>query len=125
MSFQWPYQFITLSEEDKVQRRALLDLRGQYAQWSIIFAILIVKTMKTSTTFSSGNRPKRSSSIWDRPLFPGWAETRGQYLACGLWLSWLVALSAWNSGNGMQLTIILSTSTLQALANWCEQTTSI
>ncbi|CAG8926025.1 unnamed protein product [Penicillium salamii] len=99
MSFQWPYQFVTLSEEDKVQRRALLDLRGQYAQWSIIFAILIVKTMKTSTTFSSGNRPKRSSSIWDRPLFPGWAETRGQYLACGLWLSWLVALSVWNSGN--------------------------
>lgn len=102
MSSVWPYQFISLSEDDKLHRRTLLDVRGQYAQWSIIFAILAIKTMRALTTINSSNLPKKPPSNWDRPLMPGWAETRRQYLVCGLWLSWLVTLSVWHSGEGMQ-----------------------
>lgn len=106
MSSPWPYQFLALSEEDKVNRRVLLDLRGQYAQWSIIFAILAIKILKALTTINSKNQSKRSLSGWDRPLFAGWFETRRQYLICGLWLSWLVALSVWSSGEGMRLILV-------------------
>jgi hypothetical protein len=101
MSSPWPYQFISLSEEDKLRRRELLDLRGQYAQWSILLAIFAVKIFQGLTAANSSNLPKRAVSKWDRPLVSGLAETRRQYLICGLWLSWLVGLSVWNSGEGM------------------------
>lgn len=87
-----------------MHRRELLDLRGQYAQWSILLAIFAVKTLKGLTAANTG--PNKTISKWDRPLFAGWAETRRQYLVCGLWLSWLFGLSVWNSGEGMRETFL-------------------
>lgn len=86
----WPYHFISLSEDDKLHRRELLDLRGCYAQWSIIVVIVAIRIFRFAT---------RSTAKWDG-LVSG--KTR-QYLVCGLWLLWLVGLSIWNSGDGMSL----------------------
>lgn len=82
----WPYHFVSLSEDDKLHRRELLDLRGYYAQWSIIVVIVTIRIFRFAT---------RSTAKWDGPV-PG--KTR-QYLVCGLWLLWLVGLSIWNSGD--------------------------
>ncbi|OQE10998.1 hypothetical protein PENVUL_c003G01361 [Penicillium vulpinum] len=82
----WPYQFISLSEDEKLHRRELLDLRGYYAQWSIIVVIVAIRIFRF-TTRSTAKRDARVS-----------AKTR-HYLVCGLWLSWLLGLSIWNSGD--------------------------
>ncbi|KAJ5774368.1 hypothetical protein N7457_009264 [Penicillium paradoxum] len=81
----WPYHFISLSEDDKLHRRELLDLRGYYAQLSIAMVILAIRTFR----FTTGSTAKR-----DGPVS---AKTR-RYLVCGVWLSWLLGLSIWNSG---------------------------
>ena len=86
----WPYHFISLSEDDKLHRRELLDLRGCYAQWSIIVVIVAIRIFRFAT---------RSAAKWDG-LVSGKTQ---QYLVCGLWLLWLVGLSIWNSGDGMSL----------------------
>lgn len=107
MDISWPYRFIwALSEEDKARRRELLDLRGSYAQWSIIAMIIVLRVYQgwaDSGTFTgTASKPRRGpASWWDRPLVAGWLETRRQYALCGLWLLWLFSLSVWNSGDGM------------------------
>ncbi|KAJ6044339.1 hypothetical protein N7460_005694 [Penicillium canescens] len=100
MSSLWPYHFISLSESDKLHRRDLLDLRGHCAQWSIVLAMIAVRVFQGLATASGKtSKPARGlPSWWDRPLVPGWIETRRQYFICGLWLSWLLSLSVWNSG---------------------------
>ncbi|KAJ5499900.1 hypothetical protein N7453_008951 [Penicillium expansum] len=82
----WPYQFIFPSENDQLRRMELLDLRGYYAQWSIIVVIVSIRIFRFAT---------RSTAKWDGPVS---GKTR-QYLVCGLWLLWLVGLSIWNSGD--------------------------
>ncbi|KAJ5468426.1 hypothetical protein N7475_006178 [Penicillium sp. IBT 31633x] len=82
----WPYHFLSLSEDDILHRRELLDLRGSYAQWSIVLAIVAIRTCRFITSLST----KR-----DAP-FSGKAR---RYLVCGVWLSWLIGLSVWNSGD--------------------------
>lgn len=84
----WPYHFISLSEDDKLHRRELLDLRGYYAQLSIIVVIVAIRIFRFAT---------RSTAKWDG-LVSGKIR---QYLVCGLWLLWLIGLSIWNSGDGM------------------------
>lgn len=106
MSSFWPYHFISLTEEEKIRRRELLDLRGSYAQWSIIVAIVVLRVYQSWATaqISADGVPKQHrgpSSWWGRPLVAGWIETRRQYLVCGLWLLWLLSLSVWNSGEGI------------------------
>lgn len=106
MDFSWPYRFIwTLSEEEKLRRRELLDRRGAYAQWSIIAMILVLRLYQgwaESAATLSTSKPRRGpASWWDRPLVVGWLETRRQYALCGLWLLWLFSLSVWQSGDGM------------------------
>ncbi|KAJ5834891.1 hypothetical protein N7447_000917 [Penicillium robsamsonii] len=82
----WPYHFISLSESDKLHRRELLDLRGYYAQLSIIVVIVAIRVFRFAT---------RSTVKRDGPIS---GKTR-QYLVCGLWLLWLLFLSIWNSGD--------------------------
>ncbi|CAI7598385.1 unnamed protein product [Penicillium glandicola] len=84
----WPYHFISLSQNDKLHRRELLDLRGYYAQWSIVVVIVAIRLYRFAT---------RSSAEWHGPVS---GRTR-QYIVCGLWLLWLLGLSIWNSGDGM------------------------
>lgn len=86
----WPYHFVSLSEDDKLHRRELLDLRGYYAQWSIIVVIVTIRIFRFAT---------RSTAKYDGSVS---GKTR-QYLVCGLWLLWLVGLSIWNSGDGVSL----------------------
>ncbi|KAJ5746406.1 hypothetical protein N7520_011588 [Penicillium odoratum] len=100
----WPWHFITLSEDEKLHRRELLDIRGAFAQWSVVILMLILRvvyqTWKTSSQTEKGVKsPRGPVSWWDRPLVAGWLETRRQYAICGLWLSWLFGLCVWNSGD--------------------------
>ncbi|KAJ5364140.1 uncharacterized protein N7496_009853 [Penicillium cataractarum] len=103
MEISWPWRFVTPSEEEKLLRRELLDLRGSYAQWSIIAVIIVLRVYQgwaksvTATELSSKQR-RGPTSWWDRPIAAGWLETRRQYALCGLWLLWLFSLSVWNSG---------------------------
>jgi hypothetical protein len=104
MSSSWPWHFVSLPEDEILRRRNLLDLRGSYAQWSILAAIIIIRIYRFTTTTASAPTPnprRGPTSWWDLPLVSGSLETRRQYLICGGWLSWLCGLSVWNSGDGM------------------------
>lgn len=106
MESSWPYHFVSLSEEQKHLRRELLNLRGAYAQWSILAVIAALRLYQSWALAASkgGSAPALRRGIvssWDRPLVAGWIETRRQYLVCGLWLVWLLSLSVWRSGDGM------------------------
>lgn len=103
MSSSWPWHFVSLSEDEILRRRNLLDLRGSYAQWSVLAAIIIIRIYSFSTTASAPTpTPRRGpTSWWDLPLVSGHIETRRQYLTCGTWLAWLLSLAVWNSGDGM------------------------
>lgn len=102
MTPSWPYRFVSLSEEETLRRRELLDLRGSYAQWSVVVVIVVLRLYQSWSTarIAEHAAPKSRSSWWDRPLVAGWLETRRQYLICGLWLLWLLSLSVWSSGDG-------------------------
>lgn len=103
MSSSWPWHFVTVSEEEKLQRRELLDLRGALAQVSIVLVIIALRVYQAwATAQIPGDVPKTRrgpSSWWDRPLAAGWIETRRQYLVCSVWLAWLLSLAVWNSGD--------------------------
>ncbi|KAJ6036557.1 hypothetical protein N7540_000836 [Penicillium herquei] len=99
----WPWHFVSVSEEEKLRRRDLLDLRGSFAQWSIMLGILILRVAYQGLNSASqiGYRAQSHRgpvSWWDRPLVAGWLETRRQYAVCGLWLTWLFGLCVWSSG---------------------------
>jgi hypothetical protein len=99
----WPYHFISLSEDDKLRRQVLLDLRGFYAQVSIVLVISVVRFIRLTT---------KSTKEWDGPVS---GKTR-RYLVCGLWLSWLIGLAMWNTGDGMsQFHKLLRSIRVQAL----------
>ncbi|KAJ5656742.1 hypothetical protein N7507_008692 [Penicillium longicatenatum] len=103
MESPWPWHFVTLSEEEKLHRRELLDIRGAFAQWSIMIVIILLRVISQSKRISqteSGAKTPRTPVSWlDRPPVAGWLETRRQYALCGLWLSWLFGLCVWNSGD--------------------------
>lgn len=113
MDMFWPYHFVTPSEQEKVRRRELLDLRGSYAQWSIVFMIVAIRAyqfwVQSSAQHDTESKRQRAQLLWwDRPLFAGWLETRRQYALCGIWLLWLLGLAVWNSGDGTSPSIQLS-----------------
>lgn len=112
MTLSWPWHFITLSDAEKEQRRELLDLRGSYAQFSMLIAIVLVRlyvwASQPGSEPSKPNRRKPSPKSWlDSPPFVGWIETRRQYLVCSVWLVWLLSLCIWNSGEGMAVSSYL------------------
>lgn len=108
-SSSWPWHFVTIAGDEKTRRRELLDLRGSYAQWSVIIAMSVLRVYQAWATHAAASasgrlssKPRRGPvSWWDRPLVAGWIETRRQYFVCGLWLLWLTSLSIWNSGEGV------------------------
>ncbi|KAI9369968.1 hypothetical protein BJX61DRAFT_517451 [Aspergillus egyptiacus] len=112
MSQAWLWHFVSVSEAEKQQRRDLLTLRGYYAQLSILLAIVLLRLY--SAFLSSKHQERRGrkaggprqKSYLDSPLFTGWFETRRQYLLCLFWLSWLLGLSVWGTGDGMQFLIL-------------------
>lgn len=104
MSSSWPWHFVPVSEEEKLRRRELLDLRGALAQVSIVVVIIALRAYQAwATAQIPDDVPKTRrgpSSWWDRPLVAGWIENRRQYLVCSVWLAWLLGLAVWNSGDG-------------------------
>ena len=116
MSFSWPWHFITLSDAEKQHRRELLDLRGFYAQCSILVALVLVRVYKmtlgaapaTEKPTERRSRRKNLERSWlDSPPFAGWMETRRQYIVCLIWLGWLLGLSVWKSGEGGSIAFII------------------
>lgn len=105
MATSWPWHFVSVSEAEKQQRRELLDLRGYYAQFSVLVALVLVRLYCSSSQSSQAGAKKtttarnRQRSWWDSPPIAGWAETRRQYALSLLWLTWLVALSMWKTGD--------------------------
>ncbi|RAL00950.1 putative metalloreductase Fre8 [Aspergillus ibericus CBS 121593] len=107
MSFSWPWHFVALSDVEKQERRELLDLRGVYAQCSVLVALVLVRVYKmtlgaapaTEKPTERRTRRKNLQRSWlDSPPFAGWMETKRQYIICLIWLGWLLGLSVWNSG---------------------------
>ena len=123
MSFTWPWHFTSLTDAEKQQRRELLDLRGLYAQCSVLVALVLVRVYKKSFSEAPGSekpaerrsRRKNSEKSWlDTPPIAGWMETRRQYIVCLIWLGWLLSLCIWKSGEGgsiISVTILDTTST--------------
>ncbi|KAL3461529.1 hypothetical protein BJX64DRAFT_158813 [Aspergillus heterothallicus] len=99
MALSWPWHFISLSESEKQHRRELLTLRGYYAQLSILLAIVLLRAYTASPSINQPTRGRRQRSWLDSPLSAGWVETRRQYLVCLSWLSWLLFLSVWSTGD--------------------------
>ncbi|KAL4922686.1 hypothetical protein BDW62DRAFT_171523 [Aspergillus aurantiobrunneus] len=104
MSFPWPWHFVSVTGAEEQRRRDILTLRGYYAQLSILLAIIIFRLY--IVFFSPSNQRKkptgrrsRQGSWLGTPPFNGWLETRRQYLSCLIWLTWLLTLSVWNTGD--------------------------
>ncbi|KAL4871553.1 hypothetical protein BDV12DRAFT_163955 [Aspergillus spectabilis] len=99
----WPWHFVSVSDAEKEHRRELLTLRGNYAQLSIIFAIVLFRVyiafVSQSQQQKKPTRGPRQKPWLDTPIFQGWFETRRQYLICLIWLGWLLGLSIWNTGD--------------------------
>ncbi|EER45084.1 predicted protein [Histoplasma capsulatum H143] len=105
----WDYRYTSPTPEQLRERRELLTLRGQYAQLSTLLLILFFSAYRLCARRirSSGrgkNHDAKSSSlplsVWlDSPLMRSGAETRRQYLVATVWMAWLLALSAWRTGN--------------------------
>ncbi|KAF9895381.1 hypothetical protein FE257_000286 [Aspergillus nanangensis] len=98
-SSSWPWHFVSVSPEQAQQRRDLLDLRGYYAQISVLFAIVIIRLYSGHEPAQKTPSRKKQKSWWDSPPFAGWMETRRQYAVTLIWFTWLLALSMWKTGD--------------------------
>lgn len=113
MSLTWPWHFVTVSPDEKQQRRELLTLRGYYAQGSVLLVIAIIRlyqiySERTKSADKPNNRRTRKPKSWlESPPFAGWAESRKHYIISFLWLIWLVSLSIWNTGDGKYSRLLL------------------
>ena len=103
MEMSWPWRFVSLSPAEVEHRREVLDLRGYYAQLSVLLAIIAIRVYRTGArpTVKSQNTATGKRSWWDSPPFQHCTETRRQYLVSFIWLGWLLSLAAWNTGDGM------------------------
>ncbi|KAL4741829.1 hypothetical protein BDV11DRAFT_181978 [Aspergillus similis] len=103
MSSSWPWHFVAISDSEKQHRRELLSLRGNYAQLSILLAIVLFRVyialLPLDQQHQRSNRRSRQNAWLDAPLFSGWVETRRQYSVCLLWLTWLLCLTVWRTGD--------------------------
>ena len=130
----WPYHLLDLTQEQKHERRLLLDRYGVYAQLSALIPILAYQlyrlavwvyserqrskvnyaaipsspTLKQKRTTSSGSLAKtwRSTAWWlESEIATGWG-LRGQWIAAGVWVSWLLFLCIHKTGEGKILSIL-------------------
>jgi hypothetical protein len=123
----WPYHFIDLDDEQKLQRRELLDRYGLYAQLSALIPILgyqlykfgawiyteklcskvVVSEDPTSVSSKRGDKTSgvvvqtwRSVLWWlEDEVAPGWGLI-GHWIAAGCWTSWLLFLCIHKTGDG-------------------------
>jgi hypothetical protein len=124
----WPYHLLDLTDEQKHERRLLLDQYGVYAQLSAFIPILAYQlyrlaiwvsserqrskvnysaipsspTLKRSRASTAGSfaRSWRTTIWWLGGEFTqGW-PSRGQSIAAGAWTSWLLFLCIHKTGEG-------------------------
>ena len=126
----YPYHFVSLNPEQETRRRELLNSYGQFAQLSILLLPLIyqlslglrllvsrlwrgrsygaVKGHQSPVVagLKQGHGERDGVAGWARlrwvmeeELVEGWG-TRGQWLAAGVWASWLVLLAVKDTGDG-------------------------
>ncbi|GFF44170.1 hypothetical protein IFM46972_07453 [Aspergillus udagawae] len=102
MSLSWPWHFALVSPAEQQHRRELLDLRGYYAQLSVLIALVALRCYKSSFSHAEyADDPQRAHRPWrESAPFRGFSETRAQYVVCLIWLGWLLGLSMWRSGEG-------------------------
>lgn len=115
-SWEWPWQFVSVSGPEKQQRRELLDLRGYIAQCSVLAVVVAIRAFQSYQAWA-GNRAEdavrrrpprgRQQSWWNQPFFRRGMETRKHYLVCSIWLGWLLSLSVWRTGNGTVLPFLI------------------
>lgn len=110
MSLSWPWHFTFVSPAEQQHCRELLDLRGYYAQLSVLVFLVAFRCYKSS--FSrveyANDSWQAHISWWESAPFRGWSDTRAQYVACLIWLSWLLGLCIWRSGEGMCFLFLVS-----------------
>jgi hypothetical protein len=124
----WPYHLLDLTHEQKHERRLLLDRYGVYAQLSALIPILGYQfyrlsvwmyserqrsktkysaipsspTLKRTRTSASGTWAARTRAlVWwlESEVAIGWG-LRGQWIAAGFWVSWLLFLCVHQTGQG-------------------------
>ena len=126
------YEFVTLTELEKEQRRYLLSLYPTIAQWSALGVFVFFQMyflLSWLAERSALERPKSpfgrpgkiKSRAWVRKLQQtfqraswwagksirrGWG-TRGEWIAGFAWTVWLLFLSIHNTGNGMKFTFFI------------------
>jgi hypothetical protein len=121
------YEFITLDDKQKTERRFLLDHYSFVAQWSALvipaFCLLRYLWSNVATYALVKDRPRspsfnkepdgtwawflRAKHRWDRTKW--WMKkevasdwgTRGEWLVAGVWTTWLLYLCIVDTGNGM------------------------
>lgn len=100
MSLSWPWHFTFVSPAEQQHCRELLDLRGYYAQLSVLVFLVAFRCYKSSFSRVEYANDSRQAHIswWESAPFRGWSDTRAQYVACLIWLSWLLGLCIWRSG---------------------------
>ncbi|KLJ10343.1 hypothetical protein EMPG_14252 [Blastomyces silverae] len=118
------YRYTSPTPAQLSERRALLNLRGEYAQISTLVLLLLFSVYRFGASRgrarSRGNGSGKGAGTdgkapsWlDSPLMRGGGETRGQYLVVAGWMVWLLALSAWRTGDDyLHLTKSLGHTTL-------------
>jgi hypothetical protein len=124
----WPYHFLDLSHEEKLERRVLLDRYGVYAQLSALVPILAYQLYRLGIwVYSERQRSKaKYSAVLGSPaqkrynnttsgtiarkwrivkwwlgdeLASGWG-LRGHWIAGGCWTAWLLFLCFHGTGEG-------------------------
>jgi hypothetical protein len=147
----WPYHMVELTHEQKHERRLMLDRYGVYAQLSALVPIIFYQlyrlgvwvyserqrskvrysavpsspTLKRSRNSTAGGLVKqwRQVAWWlESEVAPGWG-LRGQWIATGTWISWLLFLCIHKTGIGTYLNNIFLK--LRSLARSCPLSTLI
>lgn len=124
----WPYHFVDLTETQKHERRVLIDRYGIYSQLSALVPVALyqlyrlagwvykerqrTKVNYTAVPSSPDRKKQRTSSAgrfraqWRRFVWwlggevaTGWG-LRGHWIATTIWLSWLLFLSVYKTGDG-------------------------
>ncbi len=132
----WPYHMVELTHEQKHERRLMLDRYGVYAQLSALVPIIFYQlyrlgvwvyserqrskvrysavpsspTLKRSRNSTAGGLVKKWRQVawWlESEVAPGWG-LRGQWIATGTWISWLLLLCVHKTGIGTYLNKYIS-----------------
>jgi hypothetical protein len=125
----WPYHLVDLTDDEKHERRLLLNQYGVYAQLSALVPILAYQLYRLgSWVYSERQRSKvdysaipsspglkrkgnstsgaivkrwRVTKWWlEGEVAPGWG-LRGHWIAAVSWTSWLLFLCIHRTGDGM------------------------